>query len=641
MNVAVPLKDHWKEQKLFLSRLIAAGVIILTLTGVLIWRLFQLQVVEYQVFSELSQGNRLRIEPLPPTRGLIFDRNGTVLAENRPAWELIITPEQITNLEDSLRSLEGLGLVDPAEHESLFELIRSYRGFERVKLVNLTETQAARFAVRRHHFPGVDIQEGLIRYYPFGELTGHAIGYLASISPAELKRINRSDYAATSLIGKSGIERSYEDTLHGSVGYRQQVVNAQGRVLLDPAMPASVAPISESFQGSLETRWPVPGDNIVLGLDIRLQTAAHEALEGQRGAAVAIEPATGDVLALVSTPAFDPNRFAVGLSRAEFQMLNSDPDEPLFHRALAGHYPPGSTIKPFLGLAALHSDVLEPERRAMCYGHFVLPGNSHRYRDWKPQGHGLMDLHESIVQSCDVYFYQLAVSLGIDYMGPFLREFGFGARTGIDISGENTGLVPSREWKRSQFSRREDQVWFPGETVITGIGQGFTLVTPLQLAHATATMAAAGKRLQPRLVIATENSTTGEVVESAPAMLDVLGDIDPLHWERIGEAMIGVTEGLQGTSRIAMRGAPYTVAGKTGTAQVFSIGQDEEYDAEEIDERLRDHALFIAYAPAENPTIAVAVVVENGGGGSAGAAPVARKILDAYLVGEMDVDEQP
>ncbi|GIT14760.1 MAG: hypothetical protein CM1200mP36_05160 [Gammaproteobacteria bacterium] len=339
-------------------------------------------------------------------------------------------------------------------------------------------------------------------------------------------------------------------------------------------------------------------------------------------------------------PRFDPNRFFPrGFSPAEFQMLNSDPDEPLFHRALAGHYPPGSTIKPFLGLAALHHGTWTPGRRAMCYGHFVLPGNSHRYRDWKPQGHGLMDLHESIVQSCDVYFYQLAVSLGIDYMGPFLREFGFGARTGIDISGENAGLVPSREWKRSQFSRREDQVWFPGETVITGIGQGFTLVTPLQLAHATATMASSGQRLQPRLVIATENSPTGEVVESVPARLNVLDDIDPLHWERIGGAMIGVTEELQGTSRIAMRGAPYTVAGKTGTAQVFSIGQDEEYDAEEIDERLRDHALFIAYAPAENPTIAVAVVVENGGGGSAGAAPVARKILDAYLVGGMDVDE--
>ena len=640
MNAAVPLKDHWKEQRLFLSRLIAAGVIILLLTGVLIWRLFQLQVVEYQVFAELSQGNRLRIQPLPPTRGLIYDRNGTVLAENLPAWELTITPEQITDLEESLRSLEGLGLVDPTEHESLTELVRSHRGFERVKLVNLTETQAARFAVRRHHFPGVDIQEGLIRYYPFGALTGHALGYVASISPADLERINRSDYAATSLIGKSGVERSYEETLHGSVGYRQQVVNAQGRVLLDPAMPASVAPISDSAQGSLETRWPVPGDNIVLGLDIRLQSAAHRALEGQRGAAVAIEPATGDVLALVSMPSFDPNRFSVGLSRTDFQRLNSDPDKPLFHRALAGHYPPGSTIKPFLGLAALHHEVLEPERRAMCPGYFVLPGHSHRYRDWKPQGHGLMDLHQSIVQSCDVYFYQLALSLGIDYMDSFLRGFGFGVRTGIDISGENAGLVPSREWKQSQFSRREDQVWFPGETVITGIGQGFTLVTPLQLAHATATMAASGQRFQPRLVIATENRVTGEVVESDPVMLGVLADVDPLHWERIGGAMVGVTEEVQGSGRVAMRGTPYSVAGKTGTAQVFSLAQDEEYDAEEIDERLRDHGLFIAYAPAENPTIAVAVVVENGGGGSTAAAPVAREILDAYLLEETDVAGQ-
>jgi len=637
MSAAVPFKDHWKEQQLFLSRLIAAGLIIVLLTGGLIWRLFQLQVVEYQVFAELSQGNRLRIQPLAPTRGLIFDRNGLVLAENLPAWELIVIPEEIADLEASLQSLEELQLVDPAEHPSLIELVRSHRGFERVKLVNLTEAQAARFAVRRHHFPGVDIQEGLIRNYPFGELTGHAIGYVASISPSDLERINRSDYAATSLIGRSGIERSYEDTLHGSVGYRQQVVNAQGRVLLDPAVSASGVPRPESSQGSLETRWPVPGENVVLGLDIRLQSAAQRALEGLRGAAVAIDPATGDVLALVSVPAFDPNRFSAGLSRADFQMLNSDPDKPLFHRALAGHYPPGSTIKPFLGLAALHYEVVEPERRSMCGGYFVLPGHSHRYRDWKPQGHGLMDLHQAIVQSCDVYFYQLALSLGIDGMDAFLREVGFGARTGIDISGENGGLVPSREWKQSQFSRREDQVWFPGETVITGIGQGFTLVTPLQLAHATATLAAGGQRFQPRLVIETENRVTGEVTESAPVGLDVLSDVDVLHWQQIGAAMVGVTEDLHGSGRTAMRGTPYSVAGKTGTAQVFSLAQDEEYDAEEVDERLRDHGLFIAYAPAENPTIAVAVVVENGGGGSTAAAPVARKILDAYLLEETDV----
>ncbi len=640
MSAAVPLKDHWKEQQLFLSRLVAAGLVVLVLSGVLIWRLFQLQVVDYQVFAELSQGNRLRIQPLPPTRGLIYDRNGVVLAENLPAWELVVIPEEISDLETSLQTLEELELIDPAERGNFVELVRSHRGFERVKLVNLTEAQAARFAVRRHHFPGVDIQEGLIRNYPFAELTGHAIGYVASISPSDLERINRSDYAATSLIGKSGIERSYEDVLRGSVGYRQQVVNAQGRVLLDPTAAAYAETAPESSQGSLETRWPVPGSNLVLGLDIRLQSAAHTAMEGLRGAAVAIEPATGDVLALVSTPAFDPNRFSVGLSRSDFQALNSDPDKPLFNRALAGQYPPGSTIKPFLGLAALHLEAVEPERRINCPGYFVLPGHSHRYRDWKRQGHGLMDLHEAIVQSCDVYYYQLALSLGIDQMDSALRAFGFGARTGIDISGENTGLVPSREWKQRQFSRREDQVWFPGETVITGIGQGFTLVTPLQLAHATAALATAGGRIQPRLVVGTEDGATGERTEVEPVRVDALSDVDELHWQRIGGSMVGVTQEVQGSGRTAMRGTPYSVAGKTGTSQVFSLAQDEEYDAEEIDERLRDHGLLIAFAPAENPTIAVAVIIENGGGGSTAAAPVARKILDAYLLEEARVARQ-
>jgi len=637
MPLAVPLKDHWKEQQLFLSRVIAASIVVLLLTGVLIWRLFQLQVVEYEVFADLSQGNRLRIEPLAPTRGLIYDRHGTVLAENLPAWELVVTPEEIADLNVTLQLLEELDLVDPAERDSFIDLVRSRRGFERVKLGNLTEAQASRFAVRRHHFPGVDIREGLLRHYPFGELTSHAIGYVASISVADLERIDRSDYAATSLIGRTGVERSYEDTLHGEVGYRQQVVNAQGRVLLDPATDASVAPEPASSQSALETLWPVPGDNIVVGLDIHLQIAAQEALQGQRGAAVAIDPATGDVMALVSVPAFDANRFSVGLSGTDFRALNEDPDKPLFNRALAGAYPPGSTIKPFIGLAAVHYDVVEPDRRSMCGGYFVLPGHEHRYRDWKPQGHGLMDLHQAIVQSCDVYFYQLAVSLGIDNLDFFLRTFGFGARTGIDINGENSGLVPSREWKRSQFTRREDQAWFPGETVITGIGQGFTLVTPLQLAHATATLAVAGQRFQPRLVIKRENGVTGEVTEFDSVRLAAPVDVDPLHWQRIGEAMVGVTEELQGSGRTAMLGTPYQVAGKTGTAQVFSIAQEEEYDAEEVDERLRDHGLFVAYAPADNPRIAVAVVVENGGGGSSAAAPVARKLLDAYLLDEAHV----
>lgn len=640
MNSTVPLKDHWKEQKLFFSRLVAAGIVILVLTGILVWRLVQLQVVEHEFFAELSQGNRLRIQPLAPTRGLIYDRNGIVLAENLPAWELTITPEQILDLDASLQSLGELGLINFSTTENLVELVGSHRGFERVKLANLSETQAARFAVRRHHFSGVDIQEGLIRNYPFGDLTGHAVGYVASISTSDLKRINRRDYAATSLIGKSGIERSYEVTLRGSVGYRQQVVNAQGRILLDPVTAVSTQPSSESSQGGLETRWPVPGDNVFLGLDIRLQLAAHRALEGRRGAAVAIEPRTGDILALVSMPTFDPNHFAVGLSQTDFQKLNNDPDKPLFQRALTGHYPPGSTIKPFLGLAALHYDVLDPDRRDMCPGYFILPGTSHRYRDWKREGHGPIDLHQSIIQSCDTYFYQLAVKLGIDQIHGFLLGFGFGERTGIDVMNENSGIIPSREWKRTQFTKREDQTWYPGETVITGIGQGFTLVTPLQLAHATAVLATGGQRFKPRLVIATEDAVTGVIAKPDPVLLDTIGNVEEAHWERIAQAMVGVTEEVQGSGQTAMRGAHYSVAGKTGTAQVFSLAANEEYNAEEIDERLRDHGLFIAYAPAENPTIAVAVVVENGGGGGATAAPVARQILDAYFIEDSNSSEK-
>jgi len=352
-----------------------------------------------------------------------------------------------------------------------------------------------------------------------------------------------------------------------------------------------------------------------------------------RGAVVAIDPRSGDILALVSTPAFDPNRFATGLSRQDFRELNSDPDNPMFNRALAGTYPPGSVVKPFLGLAALHYAAIEPNSRAMCPGFFMLPGNSHRYRDWRPQGHGLVDLHDAIVQSCDVYYYQLAVELGIDNIEQFLTSFGFGAPTGVDISGERRGVVPSREWKRRNFARREDQVWFPGETVITGIGQGFTLVTPIQLAHATAVLANRGKNYSPRLVIATANGTTGARVDLPPVELAQV-EVEDAQWQYIHDAMIGVTEEPRGSGFNSMKGAPYRVAGKTGTAQVFSIAQEEEYDAENVDERLRDHGLFIAFAPAENPTIAIAVVVENGGGGASAAAPVARKVLDFYFTGK-------
>ena len=637
MNQAVPFKDHWKEQRLFLSRLIAAAVVILLLTSVLVGRLFQLQVVEHQQFADLSQGNRLRIEALPPTRGLIFDRNGVVLAENLPTWELIVIPEEVEDLDNTLDALEKLGLVDPDERADLTELVRSHRGFERVILRNLSEEEAAQFSVRRHHFPGVDLREGLVRHYPYGTAAAHALGYVARISPADLERIERSEYAGSSNIGKTGVERSYEQVLHGAVGYRQQVVNAQGRVLLDPAASIGSAEASDS-QAGLETRWPTPGDNLVLALDIRLQLVAEEEMEGMRGAAIAIDPATGDVLALVSTPSFDLNRFSTGLSQADFRSLNTDPDKPLFNRALAGSYPPGSVVKPFLGLAALEYGVVDADHRAMCPGYFVLPGHSHRYRDWKRQGHGLMDLHQAIVESCDVYYYQLAVKLGIDAIDQFLSSFGFGAATGLDILGETRGVVPSRDWKRQNFSRREDQVWFPGETVITGIGQGFTLFTPLQLAHATATLAVRGTRFQPRLVIGTEDGVTGQVSMLEPQAQPAI-EIDDEYWQRVHDAMIGVTEEVGGSARTVMRGTAYRVAGKTGTAQVFSLEQDEEYDAETIADELRDHGLFIAFAPVEAPSIAVAVVVENRGGGSRTAAPVARRILDTYFQDTEYVDQ--
>ena len=600
------------------------------MSGVLVWRLFQIQISHHEAFAELAQGNRVRIEPLAPTRGLIFDRNGQLLAENLPAWELVAIPEEIVDLEASLDALEVLKLLDPAERENLIGTVNSHRRFERVVLANLTESQAARFSVRRHRFSGIDIREGLIRHYPYGDLTGHSIGYLGSIGTDDMERIDRANYAATTLIGISGVERSYQDVLHGTVGFRQQLVNAQGRVLVDPA---AVAAETDSITGDLDTRWPIPGNNLVVSVDIRLQMAAQEAMEGLRGAVVAIEPGTGNVLALVSTPAFDPNLFASRLSYSGYRQLETDPDKPLFNRALAGRYPPGSTIKPFLGLAAMNLNALNPDDPSYCGGHYTLPGQTHRYRDWKREGHGLMDLHQAVVESCDVYFYRLAVNIGIDAIDSSLRIFGFGTQTGIDIGGENRGVVPSREWKRNNFSRREDQVWFPGETVIAGIGQGYTTATPLQLAHATAVLAA-GARHKPRMVVAMQTAPNGDVIEIDPVQLATLPEIDPRQWQRIREAMIGVTEDPRGTARLSMQRTPYRVAGKTGTAQVISLAQDEEYNAEALEEHLRDHGLFIAFAPADNPTIAIAVVVENGGSGSGLPARAARKILDAWLAAE-------
>ncbi|HEY5666450.1 MAG TPA: penicillin-binding protein 2 [Gammaproteobacteria bacterium] len=618
------LKDPWKEQRLFLSRIIGAAAVVLALTGVLIWRLVHLQVVDYQRFNEMAQGNQIRIESLAPARGLVYDRKGRILAENVPTWQLVAIPEQIEDLDVMFGQLEALGLLDPADRDALIDLVRSHRRFEPVTLANLSEVQAATFAVRRHHFPGINVQEGLIRYYRYGPAAAHAVGYVGSISASDLAGIDRADYAGTFQIGKTGVERAYEDQLHGGAGYRQQVANAQGRIIFDA---------SSNPDAGLEERLPEPGRHVHLTLDVELQLAAYEALSEVRGAAVAIDPRNGEVLTLVSTPAFDPNLFARGLSGDEFVELNTDPDLPLFNRALAGRYPPGSTVKPFYGLAGLHYEAEHVAEDHICFGEFRLPGSSRVYREGPGGNHGEMSLHTAIVRSCNVYFYGLAVELGIDRMEQFMKSFGFGAATGIDISGEGEGLMPSRQWKRDYFSDREQQSWYQGETVSTGIGQGYTEVTPLQLAHATATLAVEGLRFQPQLLVSTEDAKTGLLVAAEATRLASVEDVDPTHWQAIRDAMLGVTSEARGTALSSMNGTSFTVGGKTGTAQVVGVAQDEEYDEEAVEERFRDNGLFIAFAPVENPEIAIAVVVENNGGGGRTAAPVARTILDTFFGG--------
>lgn len=614
--MATRLKDHWREQRLFLARVLASGAIVVGLTLFVMVRLVDLQVLRFEHFSELSRGNRVRIEPLPPTRGLIYDRNGIVLAENLPSYQLEMIPEQVDDIDASLEALVGLGLLQADDLERVRTDIRRQPNFRPVALrYRLSEEEVARFAVRRQQFPGVEIQARLIRHYPYGSVAVHALGYVGSVSQADLQRLEPGDYAGTTHTGKIGVEFAQEDALHGSVGYRQVLVNAQGRILQE-----------------LERTSPSPGSDVYLTLDLELQLAAEAALAGRRGSIVAIDPRNGHVLALVSQPGYDANLFSAGISTREYRGLQEDPDIPLFNRALRGLYPPGSTIKPVLGLAGLHYGAVAPWQRVYCLGYYTLPGSSHRFRDWKRGGHGPMNLHDAVAQSCDVYFYELALKLGIDNMHDFLDGFGLGHRSGIDVPAEKAGTLPSREWKRNNFRRREDQVWFPGETLITGIGQGFLQTTPLQLAQMTAFIAGRGQAFRPTLVAAVSDPAGSDMLEFEPEALTPVEVSDPALWDAAIESMVEVMHGPRGTARAAGADAPYRIAGKTGTAQVVNIAQDEKYDAEELDERLRDHALFIAFAPAEDPRIAVSVLVENGGSGSGTAAPLAREVLDNYLL---------
>lgn len=612
MSPKLTLKDPGHEYRLVRGRIRFAGAVMFCLGLLIVARVFYLQVVQHNHFTTLSQHNRVKIVPIPPIRGLIFSRDGVLVADNRPSFTLELTLERIEDIDRTIAGLKKLVSIEDPDVSRFMDQARKKRRFEGVPLrFNLSDEEVARFSVNRHLFPGADVAARLNRYYPLGSNLSHAVGYVGMIDENEFEKLDKSNYAGTSHIGKIGVEKAYEDMLHGRVGYRQVEVNAQGRVIR-----------------VLDRTPPVPGKNVYLTLDVSLQNLAAQALEGKRGAIVAVDPRDGGVLALVSSPGYDPNLFVNGMDTRTYRELLNSKGAPLLNRALQGKYPPGSTIKPFLAFAALEFGVRLPQDQTWCPGWFALKGSQHRYRDWKKGGHGHMDLIQAVAQSCDVYFYSLAHDLGVDRVHEALSQFGFGSASGIDIGGEVAGLIPSPDWKQGSMG----QPWYPGETVILGIGQGYTLVTPMQLARATAALAGRGRLVNPRLLAEARDALTGQSqIRTSGEGARYIETRNAGYWDEAVNAMREVIHGPRGTGRRVGLDAQYEFAGKTGTAQVIGVGQDEVYKAEEIPEELRDHALFIAFAPVQAPRIAIAIVVENGGSGSSGAAPIARLLFDHFL----------
>lgn len=608
---SLAIKDHLRDEQVFGRRLIMTTVFVVILILLLISRLVYLQILNQQHYATLSENNRVSIKPIQPIRGLIYDRNGVLLAENIPSFTLELVPEHIKSIPELIKKLKKIITISKTDIKRFNKKLKRKRRFEGVTLrYRLSEDEVARLSVKQFTLPGVEIRAELSRHYPLGKLTAHTVGYVSSISERELQKVDASNYSGTSQIGKIGIERSYEKILHGRIGLQKVETNASGRILR-----------------ILNRELPVPGKNIYLNTDIRLHSIAHEAFGEHNGALVAIDPNNGSVLALTSFPSFDANLFVNGIDTENYTRLKTSPNQPLFNRAIQGRYPPGSTIKPFIGLAGLEHDIVKDNENLNCPGFYMLKNDERRYRDWKKKGHEKTDLRKAIIESCDVYFYDLALNLGIDKLSSYLASFGFGSTTGLDINGESSGLLPSREWKR----RTRNLPWFPGETLITGIGQGFLLTTPLQLASTTATLALNGHRQRPQMIYALQDQKIEILNIRPPKSLEKVEIIEQSHWDYIHQAMKGVIHTLYGTARSINRNLKYKMAGKTGTAQVHGIKQDEEYDEELVKKHLRDHALFIAYAPAEAPKIAIAVIVENGGHGGSVAAPIARKIIDDYL----------
>ncbi|HQR50232.1 MAG TPA: penicillin-binding protein 2 [Methylophilaceae bacterium] len=616
MPSASELRNPLREQHYFKLRLIAAALVVLICFGILATRFSYLQLVRYEHYQTLAENNRISLVPMVPNRGLILDRNGVVLAHNFFVYTLEITPSRVENLEETINALKELVEISPSDHKRFKRLRDESHNFESVLLrSHLSDEEAARFAVNRYRFPGVDIRSRLFRHYPLGTSSSHLIGYIGRINDADLKGLEKngdlSNYKGTDHIGKAGLEQYYERHLHGVTGFQQVEVDADGHAVR-----------------VLSSAAPVPGDNLVLSIDSKLQAIAEQAFGSRRGAMVALDPASGEVLAYVSRPGFDPNLFVDGIDPESWKALNESLDKPLINRPLRGAYPPGSTFKPFVAMAGLEAGEREPPFSISDPGFYMLPGSSHQYRDWKPGGHGSVDIQRAITVSCDTFFYGLARDLGIERLAGFVSHFGFGRKSGIDMDGELSGLLPTPQWK----AKRWKQPWYPGETLITGIGQGYTLVTPMQLAQATAILANNGVAMRPRLVSSIQQGIGGTDEPTALQTMDRV-QLKPEHVELVKQGMTDVTR-PGGTAASVGAGAPYNIAGKTGTAQVVGIKQGQKYNEHAIDERHRDHALFIAYAPAEAPRIALAVIVENGGHGGSAAGPIARQVMDYYLLGK-------
>jgi penicillin-binding protein 2 len=606
-----PIKDELTEGRMFGDRALLAFLLCLAAVLLLAARYVYLQVISHDEFSTRSTSNRVRIVPVAPNRGLIYDRRGRPIAENLPAYRLELVPEKVDDVEQTIQALSAIIELPEDAYERFQKTRNRYRVFDSVPLkFNLSEEEVARFAVDRHNFNGLEIVPYLSRHYPYQDLLTHVLGYVGRLDEDDLNRVEESNYRGTTHIGKAGIERYYEDALHGVSGVEKIETNAQGRVLR-----------------VLERQDPVHGDDLILSLDVAIQQAAWDALGDRAGAVVAMDPNDGSILAMVSKPAFDANLFVHGISGRDYQALLSAPDRPLFNRAILGGYEPGSTLKPFIALAGLELQVTTPQRRIFSSGSFQLSPDSRPYRDWRKGGHGWVTVTQALEQSVNTYFYQLALDLGIDNIHDYLAPFGFGEPTGLDLIGENGGVLPSRPWKRGQFG----QPWYPGETVITGIGQGFNVVTPVQLVVALSALVNGGTRYQPRLVFASKRAGDEQAHRIEAPIAERIPIREPANWDVVHEGMHRVVHGAQGTARAIAPVSGVQIAGKSGTAQVATQSETTERQSADTAEHLRHHALFIAYAPYENPGIVVAAVVEHGGGGSSQAAPVARAVIDAWL----------